>query len=69
MLFRPGEKGRNLLKLPVDESDALREILLSLPHKLFKGSERLRQTFQRQFKREFGVTPSQWRAQCNPLNR
>ena len=57
MLFRPGEKGRNLLKLPVDESDALREILFSLPHKLFKGSERLRQTFQRLFKAHDELKP------------
>jgi AraC-like DNA-binding protein len=57
MLFRPSVKGRNLLKLPVDESDALREMLLSLPHKIFKSSERLRISFQRLFKAHAELKP------------
>ena len=39
-----------LLNLPTAESDALRQALRALPHRLFKGTGRLRLAFQRLFK-------------------
>lgn len=41
---------RALLHLPAAESDLLRQTLRTLPHHLFKGSDRMRQAFQRLFR-------------------
>jgi len=41
---------RPLLNLPTAEAEALRGALRALPHRLFKGTDRLRHAFQRLFK-------------------
>jgi AraC-like DNA-binding protein len=52
---------RTLLHLPPAESNALREALLSLPRRLFKGTERLRLAFQRLFKLNDELAPGPFR--------
>lgn len=50
LFFRLEPAGETILKLPRAESDALRHALRTLPHPLFKGTDRLRLGFQRLFK-------------------
>jgi AraC-like DNA-binding protein len=50
LFFRLEPATQTLLHLPRAESDALRQALSTLPHPLFKGTERLRLAFQRLFK-------------------
>jgi AraC-like DNA-binding protein len=49
LFLRLEPASRTLLHLPSAESDALRQALRALPHHLFKGTDRLRQAFQRLF--------------------
>ncbi len=50
IILRMVPANRSLLHLPVVESKALRQALGTLPHTLFKGSNRLRLAFQELFK-------------------
>ncbi len=50
LFFRLAPDGAPLLHLPRAESDALCHSLRTLPHPLFKGTERLRTAFQRLFR-------------------
>jgi AraC-like DNA-binding protein len=50
LFFRLEPASTNILHLPPAESDALRQALRSLQRHLFKGTERLRQSFQRLFR-------------------
>ncbi len=57
LFFRLAPEGAPLLHLPRAESDALRAALRTLPHPLFKGTDRLRAAFQRLF-RQYDDLPS-----------
>ncbi len=50
LFFRLEPASQDILHLPTAESDVLRQTLRSLPHHLFKGTDRLRQAFQRLFR-------------------
>jgi AraC-like DNA-binding protein len=47
LFFRFPKKGTRLLGLPLDESVWLEKALRSFPNRLFEGTERVRQAFQR----------------------
>ena len=49
LFFRFPQKGAPLLGLPADESAWLERALRTFPHRLFEGTERVRQAFQRLF--------------------
>jgi len=50
LFFRFPKKGARLLGLPADESAWLEQALRAFPHRLFEGTERVRQAFQRFFR-------------------
>ena len=50
LFFRFPKKGVRLLGLPQDESAWLENALRTFPHRLFDGTERVRQAFQRLFR-------------------
>lgn len=50
LFFRLEPASHAILHLPAVESAILRQTLRSLPHSLFKGTDRLRQAFQRLFR-------------------
>lgn len=50
LFFRFPKKGVSLLGLPQDESAWLENALRTFPHRLFDGTERIRQAFQRLFR-------------------
>jgi AraC-like DNA-binding protein len=50
LFFRLEASGRTILHLPPAESAVLRKMLCTLPRHLFRGTDRLRQAFQRLFR-------------------
>ena len=50
LFFRFPKKGANLIGLPSDESAWLEKALRTFPNRLFEGTERVRQAFQRLFR-------------------
>ncbi len=62
LFFRLEPKHRPVLHLPPAESDALCQILRTLPRSLFRGSDRLRIAFQRLFKIHDEVAPGFFRS-------
>ena len=61
LFFRLETAKGTLLSLPRAESDALRQALRTLPHSLFKGTDRLRNDFQRLFKQVDELAPGPFR--------
>lgn len=61
MFFRLENKQRSLLHLPPAESDKLKTMLATLPHKLFPATPRLRSAFQRLFKLYDELSPGTFR--------
>lgn len=61
LFFRLETTKDTLFSLPRAESDALRQALRTLPHSLFKGTDRLRYDFQRLFKQVDELAPGPFR--------
>ena len=62
LFFRLEPARRNILQLPRQESDALRHALRTLSRRLFKGSDRLRLSFQRLIKLHDELSPGPFRS-------
>ena len=62
LFFRLEKAKEPLLSLPRAESDALRQALRTLPRPLFKGTDRLRNNFQRLFKQHDELPPGSFRS-------
>jgi AraC-like DNA-binding protein len=61
LFFRLEAARGTLLSLPRAESDALRQALRTLPRSLFKGTDRMRNDFQRLFKQHDELAPGPFR--------
>ncbi len=61
LFLRLGKPSARILRLPSDESDALRQALCALPHSVLKSGNRLRTAFQRLFRLYDELSPGAFR--------